>query len=160
MAAARTLSQNRNSRTQPGVAPLAQAGGTPADHLTCSTVGPLQAWGTPPEGWARTGPRQRSLWRAALGLGLGAEFLAQVESAAQPGVRTTTNPIQLALWAVSGHVDVFATYASLVDVSPAWHLPNTTRFDRDSTGRWLVERPLVRPARLCRKWLRSRSGVP
>ncbi|GGV17711.1 helicase [Streptomyces litmocidini] len=31
------------------------------------------------------------------------------------GVRTTTNPIQLALWAVSGPVVVFATYASLVD---------------------------------------------
>ncbi|POG43254.1 helicase [Streptomyces sp. ZL-24] len=31
------------------------------------------------------------------------------------GVRTTTNPIQLALWAKSGPVVVFATYASLVD---------------------------------------------
>lgn len=31
------------------------------------------------------------------------------------GVRTTTNPIQLALWARSGPVVVFATYASLVD---------------------------------------------
>lgn len=31
------------------------------------------------------------------------------------GVRTTTNPIQLALWAGSGPVAVFATYASLVD---------------------------------------------
>ncbi|MFD5300880.1 Helicase associated domain protein [Streptomyces mutabilis] len=31
------------------------------------------------------------------------------------GVRTTTNPIQLALWAGSGAVIVFATYASLVD---------------------------------------------
>ncbi len=31
------------------------------------------------------------------------------------GVRTTTNPIQLALWACSGPVVVFATYASLVD---------------------------------------------
>ncbi|MFF0117171.1 DEAD/DEAH box helicase [Streptomyces prasinus] len=31
------------------------------------------------------------------------------------GVRTTTNPIQLALWAESGPVVVFATYASLVD---------------------------------------------
>ncbi len=30
-------------------------------------------------------------------------------------VRTTTNPIQLALWAASGPVVVFATYASLVD---------------------------------------------
>ncbi|WP_164386959.1 DEAD/DEAH box helicase [Streptomyces sp. OM5714] len=31
------------------------------------------------------------------------------------GVRTTTNPIQLALWAGSGPLVVFATYASLVD---------------------------------------------
>ncbi|MFI9213981.1 Helicase associated domain protein [Streptomyces sp. NPDC053253] len=31
------------------------------------------------------------------------------------GVRTTTNPIQLALWAGSGSVVVLATYASLVD---------------------------------------------
>ncbi|MFJ3928530.1 Helicase associated domain protein [Streptomyces sp. NPDC090022] len=31
------------------------------------------------------------------------------------GVHTTTNPIQLALWAASGPVVVFATYASLVD---------------------------------------------
>ncbi|MGW7276546.1 Helicase associated domain protein [Streptomyces sp. NPDC054864] len=31
------------------------------------------------------------------------------------GVRTTTNPIQLALWADHGPVIVFATYASLVD---------------------------------------------
>ncbi|MGX1025321.1 Helicase associated domain protein [Streptomyces ambofaciens] len=31
------------------------------------------------------------------------------------GVRTTTNPIQLALWAGHGPVVVFATYASLVD---------------------------------------------
>ncbi|MFJ3128036.1 Helicase associated domain protein [Streptomyces sp. NPDC086993] len=31
------------------------------------------------------------------------------------GVRTTTNPVQLALWAGSGPVVVFATYASLVD---------------------------------------------
>ncbi|WP_328541128.1 Helicase associated domain protein [Streptomyces sp. NBC_00371] len=33
----------------------------------------------------------------------------------QLGVRTTTNPIQLALWAGSGPAIVFATYASLVD---------------------------------------------
>src|SRR3954470_14648347 len=31
------------------------------------------------------------------------------------GVRTTTDPIQLALWAGTGPVAVFATYASLVD---------------------------------------------
>ncbi|WP_030694536.1 DEAD/DEAH box helicase [Streptomyces globisporus] len=33
----------------------------------------------------------------------------------QLGVRTTTNPVQLALWAGAGPVVVFATYASLVD---------------------------------------------
>ncbi|MEU7190310.1 Helicase associated domain protein [Streptomyces sp. NPDC045369] len=33
----------------------------------------------------------------------------------QLGVRTTTNPIQLALWAGAGPVVVFATYASLVE---------------------------------------------
>ncbi|MEW2120889.1 Helicase associated domain protein [Streptomyces sp. NPDC005474] len=33
----------------------------------------------------------------------------------QLGVRTTTNPIQLALWAGTGPVVVFATYASLVE---------------------------------------------
>lgn len=33
----------------------------------------------------------------------------------QLGVRTTTNPIQLALWSGKGPVVVFATYASLVD---------------------------------------------
>ncbi|MYQ82095.1 MULTISPECIES: DEAD/DEAH box helicase [unclassified Streptomyces] len=33
----------------------------------------------------------------------------------QLGVRTTTNPVQLALWARTGPVVVFATYASLVD---------------------------------------------
>ncbi|MFD8550215.1 Helicase associated domain protein [Streptomyces fradiae] len=33
----------------------------------------------------------------------------------QLGVRTTTNPIQLALWAETGPVVLFATYASLVD---------------------------------------------
>ncbi|MET9610919.1 Helicase associated domain protein [Streptomyces sp. NPDC006512] len=40
------------------------------------------------------------------------------------GVRTTTNPIQLALWAGAGPVVVFATYASLVDredvEAPVW----------------------------------------
>ncbi|MFJ9806603.1 DEAD/DEAH box helicase [Streptomyces wuyuanensis] len=39
----------------------------------------------------------------------------QDEVLEQLGVRTTTNPIQLALWAGSGPVVVFATYASLVD---------------------------------------------
>ncbi|MEV6048481.1 Helicase associated domain protein [Streptomyces xanthochromogenes] len=50
----------------------------------------------------------------------------------QLGVRTTTNPIQLALWAGTGPVVVFATYASLVDrEDPA-----------DVTGRWTVPGPL------------------
>ncbi|MFE2943456.1 Helicase associated domain protein [Streptomyces sp. NPDC059255] len=48
------------------------------------------------------------------------------------GVRTTTNPIQLALWARSGPIVVFATYASLVD-----------REDPDDpTGRGKVRGPL------------------
>lgn len=50
----------------------------------------------------------------------------------QLGVRSTTNPIQLALWAGSGPVVVFATYASLVDrEDPA-----------DATGRGTVPGPL------------------
>ncbi|WP_246095275.1 DEAD/DEAH box helicase [Streptomyces roseicoloratus] len=50
----------------------------------------------------------------------------------QLGVRTTTNPIQLALWAGGGPVVVFATYASLVDrEDPA-----------DVTGRRTVPGPL------------------
>ncbi|GGU68810.1 helicase [Streptomyces lavendofoliae] len=50
----------------------------------------------------------------------------------QLGVRTTTNPIQLALWVGSGPVVVFATYASLVDrEDPA-----------DVTGRRTVPGPL------------------
>ncbi|MFF8407590.1 Helicase associated domain protein [Streptomyces sp. NPDC015684] len=48
------------------------------------------------------------------------------------GVRTTTNPIQLALWAGSGPVVVFATYASLVDRED---------FD-DPTGRGTMRGPL------------------
>ncbi|MFE5406791.1 Helicase associated domain protein [Streptomyces sp. NPDC056580] len=48
------------------------------------------------------------------------------------GVRTTTNPIQLALWAGSGPVVVFATYASLVDRDD---------FD-DPTGRGTMRGPL------------------
>ncbi|MEV5737620.1 Helicase associated domain protein [Streptomyces sp. NPDC052292] len=48
------------------------------------------------------------------------------------GVRTTTNPIQLALWAGAGPVVVFATYASLVDRDD---------FD-DSTGQGRVRGPL------------------
>ncbi|MFF9063565.1 Helicase associated domain protein [Streptomyces sp. NPDC014882] len=48
------------------------------------------------------------------------------------GVRTTTNPIQLALWAGHGPVIVFATYASLVD-----------REDfEDTTGQGRVRGPL------------------
>ncbi|MGA4867319.1 Helicase associated domain protein [Streptomyces lavendulocolor] len=45
------------------------------------------------------------------------------------GVRTTTNPIQLALWAGKGPVVVFATYASLVD-------------PEDPTGQQKVRGPL------------------
>lgn len=48
------------------------------------------------------------------------------------GVRTTTNPIQLALWAGAGPVIVFATYASLVDRED---------FD-DPTGQGKVRGPL------------------
>ncbi|MFR9800443.1 Helicase associated domain protein [Streptomyces sp. MS06] len=48
------------------------------------------------------------------------------------GVRTTTNPIQLALWAGHGPVIVFATYASLVDRED---------FD-DPTGQGRVRGPL------------------
>ena len=47
------------------------------------------------------------------------------------GVRTTTNPIQLALWAGHGPVIVFATYASLVD-----------REDFDAMGQGRVRGPL------------------
>ncbi|WP_078868456.1 DEAD/DEAH box helicase [Streptomyces sp. NRRL F-5727] len=48
------------------------------------------------------------------------------------GVRTTTNPIQLALWAGTGPVVVFATYASLVDRDDP----------QDPTGRRKVRGPL------------------
>ncbi|MGW4141338.1 Helicase associated domain protein [Streptomyces mirabilis] len=50
----------------------------------------------------------------------------------QLGVRTTTNPIQLALWAGKGPVVVFATYASLVDREDP----------EDVTGRAKVRGPL------------------
>ncbi|MGC5365727.1 Helicase associated domain protein [Streptomyces sp. DT24] len=50
----------------------------------------------------------------------------------QLGVRTTTNPIQLALWAGTGPVVVFATYASLVDREDS----------TDVTGRRTVPGPL------------------
>ncbi|MFJ4767491.1 Helicase associated domain protein [Streptomyces uncialis] len=50
----------------------------------------------------------------------------------QLGVRTTTNPIQLALWAGTGPVVVFATYASLVDREDP----------SDVTGRGTVPGPL------------------
>lgn len=50
----------------------------------------------------------------------------------QLGVRTTTNPIQLALWAGAGPVVVFATYASLVDREDP----------TDVTGRQIVPGPL------------------
>lgn len=48
------------------------------------------------------------------------------------GVRTTTNPIQLALWAGTGPVVVFATYASLVDREDP----------EDQTGQQTVRGPL------------------
>ncbi|MFE5797016.1 Helicase associated domain protein [Streptomyces sp. NPDC056503] len=48
------------------------------------------------------------------------------------GVRVTTNPIQLALWAGSGPVVVFATYASLVDRDDP----------EDFTGRAKIRGPL------------------
>lgn len=48
------------------------------------------------------------------------------------GVRTTTNPIQLALWVGKGPVVVFATYASLVDREDP----------EDPTGRRKVRGPL------------------
>ncbi|WP_405945425.1 Helicase associated domain protein [Streptomyces prunicolor] len=50
----------------------------------------------------------------------------------QLGVRTTTHPIQLALWAGRGPVVVFATYASLVD----------REVPEDVTGRAKVRGPL------------------
>lgn len=50
------------------------------------------------------------------------------------GVRTTTNPIQLALWAGAGPVVVFATYASLVDREDP----------TDPTGQRKVRGPLER----------------
>ncbi|MFE2432151.1 Helicase associated domain protein [Streptomyces sp. NPDC059373] len=50
----------------------------------------------------------------------------------QLGVRTTTNPVQLALWAGSGPVVVFATYASLVDREDP----------RDITGRRRIRGPI------------------
>ncbi|MFE0654337.1 Helicase associated domain protein [Streptomyces sp. NPDC059534] len=50
----------------------------------------------------------------------------------QLGVRTTTNPIQLALWAGKGPAVVFATYASLVDREDP----------TDITGRRTVRGPL------------------
>ncbi|CAL9327458.1 hypothetical protein SUDANB6_05959 [Streptomyces sp. enrichment culture] len=51
------------------------------------------------------------------------------------GVRTTTNPIQLALWAGTGPVVVFATYASLVD-------REDPEDPEDPTGRRKVRGPL------------------
>lgn len=48
------------------------------------------------------------------------------------GVRTTTNPIQLALWAGAGPVVVFATYASLVDREDI----DAPKGQRKVRGRW------------------------
>ncbi|WP_392972940.1 DEAD/DEAH box helicase family protein [Streptomyces sp. LN245] len=47
------------------------------------------------------------------------------------GVRTTTNPIQLALWTGHGPVIVFATYASLVDRAAAGPLHMERLFATD-----------------------------
>ncbi|GAA2504664.1 DEAD/DEAH box helicase [Streptomyces gobitricini] len=75
------------------------------------------------QSWRRVG--HRSLMVAVCSVDKD-EVLEQLE------VRTTTNPIQLALWAGTGPVVVFATYASLVDrEDPA-----------DVTGRRTVPGPL------------------
>ncbi|MEU1623050.1 Helicase associated domain protein [Streptomyces sp. NPDC005722] len=58
------------------------------------------------QAWRRVGHRGPMVGVCSLE---GDELLEQLE------VRTTTNPIQLALWAGTGPVVVFATYASLVD---------------------------------------------
>lgn len=58
------------------------------------------------------------------------------------GVRTTTNPIQLALWAGSGPVVMFATYASLVDREDIDAPTASGRF----AGRW---KPLWRAGSDC-----------
>ncbi|MFE0632763.1 Helicase associated domain protein [Streptomyces sp. NPDC058864] len=58
------------------------------------------------QAWRRVGHRGPMVAVCSL---QGDEVLERLE------VRTTTNPIQLALWASSGPVVVFATYASLVD---------------------------------------------
>ncbi|MFF2645842.1 Helicase associated domain protein [Streptomyces niveus] len=58
--------------------------------------------------------------------------LEKDEALEQLGVRTTTNPIQLALWAGHGPVVVLATYASLVDREDV----------EDPTGRGRVRGPL------------------
>ncbi|MFJ9917448.1 Helicase associated domain protein [Actinacidiphila glaucinigra] len=58
------------------------------------------------QAWRRVGHRGPMVGVCSLE---GDEVLEQLR------VRTTTNPIQLALWAGSGPVVVFATYASLVD---------------------------------------------
>ncbi|GAA2557657.1 hypothetical protein GCM10010423_69190 [Streptomyces levis] len=68
------------------------------------------------------------------------------------GVRTTTNPIQLALWAGKGPVVVFATY-------PRWWTARTSTHLRGSggfAGRW---RPLWRAetGSTASAWLRSTS---
>ncbi|MFJ5221230.1 DEAD/DEAH box helicase family protein, partial [Streptomyces sp. NPDC088354] len=75
------------------------------------------------EAWRRVGHRGPMVGVCSLE---GDEVLEQLR------VRTTTNPIQLALWAGSGPVVVFATYASLVDRDDP----------EDVTGRGRVRGPL------------------
>ncbi|MFD3456981.1 Helicase associated domain protein [Streptomyces sp. NPDC058691] len=75
------------------------------------------------EAWRRVGHRGPMVGVCSLE---GDEVLEQLQ------VRTTTNPIQLALWAGSGPVIVFATYASLVDREDP----------EDVTGRGRVRGPL------------------
>ncbi|MFD9293250.1 hypothetical protein ACFWBV_34350 [Streptomyces sp. NPDC060030] len=69
----------------------------------------------------------------------------------QLGVRTTTNPIQLALWAGTGPVVVFATYASLVDREDPADVVTVAGL---SLGRW---NRLWRAGSGCTgsRWLRS-----
>ncbi|MFD8079330.1 Helicase associated domain protein [Streptomyces sp. NPDC059718] len=75
------------------------------------------------EAWRRVGHRGPMVGVCSLE---GDEVLEQL------GVRTTTNPIQLALWAGAGPVIVFATYASLVDRDDP----------EDATGQGRVRGPL------------------
>ena len=72
------------------------------------------------------------------------------------GVRTTTNPIQLALWAGSGPVVVFATYAALVDREDIDAPKTLPRGNGRFAGHW---RPLWRAESGCTgsRWQASTS---